>query len=404
MQYISPLPSLRFQEKYPRSLTICGSTGSIGVNTLAIISAYPELFKVFALGAGKNIALVKEQALKFKPKYIAVQEEMGAKELESYFSSSDYKPEILFGQEAYAFIASHEEVDVFVSAQVGAAGLKATLAAANGSKVICLANKESLVLAGDFIKEACYRTNASILPIDSEHHALFQCLLGHEYKDVNSLIITASGGALRDKSYEFLQRAKASDALKHPNWSMGAKITIDSATLMNKGLELIEACYLYGVDISSIKVVVHPQSIVHSMVEYNDGSIMAQLSKPDMRLPIAHCIAYPKTLEASTCSLPLLDLALESKLSFENVNNTHFPCLEIAKNAYKENKSIALNAANEELVAAFLKDRIYFMQIPEILESILEKADYKISTTDDIFLIDEEYRRKCLEKIQAIRN
>ncbi len=405
MQYISPLPNENYKATFPRNIAICGSTGSIGVNTLNIVKAYKELFNIIALGAGKNIDLLKEQACFFKPKFLVVQEEDCAKKLkESLSQEKDYKPEILFGQEAYAFIASHEEVDTFVSAQVGAAGLRATLAAANAGKVICLANKESLVLAGDFLKEACHKSGASILPIDSEHHALFQCLLGHDNKDVENLVITASGGALREKSYEFLQKARAKDALKHPNWSMGAKITIDSATLMNKGLEVIEACYLYGVDISSIKVVVHPQSIIHSLVEYKDGSLIAQLSKPDMRLPIAHCLAYPKMLTAQKCSLPLLDLAKQALLSFEDVNNKHFPCLELAKNAYKENKCVALNAINEELVSAFLEDSIYFMQIPSILESILEKANYTIHNVDDIFSIDEEYRRKCQEKILAIRN
>ncbi len=290
MKYISSLPTQEYCQTFPRVLSICGSTGSIGVSTLAIVDAYPDLFEVHALACGKNIDLLAKQALKYKPSYLVVQEEKLISELkEKLISAKEYKPTILFGQEGYEIIASLEKVTTFISAQVGASGLRATIAAARAGKVICLANKESLVLAGNLLRDICQINNAKkavILPIDSEHHALFQCIRSfetEESKHVRSLVLTASGGALRGKSLDFLKKASVEDALKHPNWKMGAKITVDSATLMNKGLEVIEACQLYQVDLSKVEVLVHPQSIIHSMVQYQDLSYIAQLSKPESR-------------------------------------------------------------------------------------------------------------------------
>ncbi len=403
MQYITSLPNLDYCNQFPRKLSICGSTGSIGESTLKIVSQYPELFEVIALGAGKNISLLAKQALAFRPKYLVVQLEENINDLKNLLSTDkSYSPEIFHGQEGYEIIASLDEVDTFISAQVGAAGLRSTFSAAKSGKVICLANKESLVLAGDLLREECKKTNASILPIDSEHHALFQCLHGHNPKDVRKLVLTASGGALRDKSFEFLSNAKASDALKHPNWSMGAKITIDSATLMNKGLEVIEACHLYGVDLSIIDVVVHPQSIIHSLVEYEDYSFIAQLSTPDMRLPIAHCLAYPQMLTGEKCELPTLSLAELGKLTFKEVNTKHFPCLDLAKKAFFEKKCVALNAVNEVLVEAFLKDRITFMNIPQLIEVVLEKSEKDPLTLEGILAADTQFRLQAYEEINKI--
>lgn len=403
MQYISSLPQNSYANHFPRKISICGSTGSIGVNTLKIIGNYPDLFQPIALGAGKNIVLLSQQAVKFKPQYLVVQEENLLEPLKDLIKDiAGYKPVILVGQEGYEEIASIAEVDVFVSAQVGASGLRSTFAAAKAGKIVCLANKESLVLAGGLLREVCMQTGASILPIDSEHHALFQCLCGHEAKDVQKLILTASGGALRTKSYDFLQNARAEDALKHPNWSMGAKITIDSASLMNKGLEVIEACQLYGMDLSSVEVLIHPQSIIHSMVEYKDNSCIAQLSTPDMRLPIAHCIAYPLMLEAEKCDLPKLDLIKLGQLTFEEVNNKHFPCLEIAKQAFRERKCVALNAANEVVVEAFLGNKIRFMQIPSIIEEILVNAQKDPASIGDILAFDSIYREQSYTYIKNL--
>ncbi len=412
MNYISPLPSEEYckdfaQNNKKRSLCICGSTGSIGVSTLKIAAAHKELFDIFALGAGKNIALLAEQVVEFLPKYIVIQDKVDKDKLKNILKEKFLQakldmaqmPEILAGQEGYEYIASHDEYSTFVSAQVGASGLRATLAAAQKGKVVCLANKESLVLAGSLLREICNKTKATILPIDSEHHALFQCLLGHKKEDVHKLILTASGGALRTKSLEFLQKAKASDALKHPNWSMGAKITIDSATLMNKGLEVIEACHLYGMDLYTIDVVVHPQSIIHSMVEYKDNSIIAQLSKPSMLLPIAHCLAYPLTLEGESFEMPRLDVKKMMDLTFEEVDNVKFPCLDLAKEAFRQKKCVALNAVNEIVVEAFLNDSIAFMQIPAIIEEILQSAAIDPNNINDILLFDAECRAKTREKL-----
>ncbi len=409
MQYISPLPEINeynYAQTFPRKLSICGSTGSIGTSTLKLVDTYPELFEITALGAGKNIELLAKQALIHKPPYLVIQEESSVPKLQNLLKAmQDYTPCILHGQSGYEQIASLEEVSVFVSAQVGAAGLRSTLAAAKSGKIICLANKESLVLAGDILRKICMQTKACILPADSEHHALFQCLCGHESQSVRKLILTASGGALRGKSYSFLENATVKEALNHPNWNMGAKISIDSATLMNKGLEVIEACHLYGMDISLIDVVIHPQSIIHSLVEYKDFSCIAQMSVPDMRLSIAHCLSYPHTLEGEKIGLSKLDLVELGKMTFEAVNSINFPCLEIAKQAYRDKKCVALNAANEELVEAFLQEKIRFMQIPFILEKILATAQQDTqninpdSGMEEILSADNECRIKTKELI-----
>ncbi len=399
MQYISSLPSDSYNSTFPRKISICGSTGSIGISTLKIVDAYKDLFEVIALGAGKNIELLFEQVKKFLPQYIVLQDEeilVQFKELIKSFEAykkNNYKPIFLYGQEGYEHIACLEEISTFVSAQVGASGLRATFAAAKAGKVICIANKESLVLAGHVLRDICAQSKACLLPIDSEHHALFQALLGHEYKDVKKLLLTASGGAFRGKNSHYLQNAKASEALNHPTWSMGSKITIDSATLMNKGFEVIEACHLYGVDIDSVDVVIHPQSIIHSMVEYKDNSLIAHLSSPDMRLPISHALLYPRMPEGEICALPLLDLIKQSSITFEAVDNISFPCLELAKRAYREQKCVALNAANEILVEAYLQDRISFMDIARIIEKVLGKAQNDGNTLEAILELDKEYRR-----------
>ncbi len=410
MKYISSLPSNTYAENFPRTLAICGSTGSIGVNTLKIVEAYPHLFKVCALACGKNVDLLAKQALQHRPSFLVVQEEsMLVRLKENLDKAKDYKPTLLYGQEGYESIAALDEISTFISAQVGASGLRSTIAAAKAGKLICLANKESLVLAGSLLRAICAKTKAMILPIDSEHHALFQCIKGIENndetyaKDVLSFTLTASGGALRDKPLEFLKQASIEDALAHPTWSMGAKITVDSATLMNKGLEVIEACQLYDVDLSLVEVLVHPQSIIHSMVQYKDFSHIAQLSTPDMRLPIAHCLAYPRMLEGEKLQLPRLDLAKIGNLTFEKVNNTHFPCLEIAKQAFKENKCVALNAANEIAVEAFIKKEILFMQIPELIEKTLDFAQSDEQDLESILAFDALYREKTSSFLNRLK-
>ena len=280
-RYITELPSSEWENSFPRPVVLLGSTGSIGVNTLRIIEKHPDLFQVVALAGGRNVERLIEQALRWRPPYLGIQTEEGRKALLAALPSG-YEPEILVGPQGYAELASLPEASTVLSAQMGAAGLRATMAAAEAGKVICLANKESLVLAGGMLRETCARTGAVILPVDSEHNAVFQGLRGRNPETVRRIILTASGGPFRGKKRDFLATVTPAQALKHPNWSMGAKITIDSASMMNKGLEIIEAHHLYGLPLERIGVLVHPQSLVHSLVEFEDGSLMAQAGTPDM--------------------------------------------------------------------------------------------------------------------------
>lgn len=363
-----------------------GSTGSIGVNTLRVLDAWAKRreaapaqeagsFLVTALAGGRNLALLAAQAERWRPPVLALRDadgEFGVDALKKLLPSG-YHPEILAGQAGFAAVAARDDVDLVLSAQVGAAGLRATVAAAEAGKVICLANKESLVLAGPLIRSICARTGAAILPVDSEHNALFQCMTGRAPEEIRALILTASGGPFRGRTREELRLVRPEDALKHPNWSMGAKITIDSATLMNKGLEVIEACYLYDMPVDAIKVAVHPQSIVHSLVELQDGAVMAQLATPDMRLPIAACLSWPLMLE--NAGIAPLDLLACAPLTFEAPDSAAFPCLDLARRALAEGKTAELNAANEVAVERFLKNDIAFLDIPALVHTILEASE-----------------------------
>lgn len=385
MQYISALPSWNTVEEHhtQKKLAVMGSTGSIGKNTLKIAQDAPHKFSIYALAGGKNIKLLAEQANSFRPKLIAIQHKEDITELKKLLTPN-YYPEIVAEKEGYTYIASHPQVDMLVSAQVGAAGLHATVAACQSGKTICLANKESLVLAGDIIRSLAKSHNAVLLPVDSEHYALFQCLfpsimnteksLQERYlKQVSKLILTASGGPFRGKDISFLEKVTKEDALKHPNWNMGAKISIDSATLMNKGLEIIEAHHLYNIPLEQISVLVHPQSIIHSMVEWQDGSIMAQLAEPNMRLPIAACMMMPELATTKINTLNVLDLT-QYTLTFEQADTETFPCLNLARKAHAQNLCIELNAANEVAVELFLNDAIGFTDIPRLIQSVLETS------------------------------
>ncbi len=368
VNYISPPPSLAWQQE-KRRLVLLGSTGSIGVNALRIIAKNPQQFDIIALAGATNVQLLAEQAELFRPPYLAVYGQAEADVLHKLLRKV-YKVEILQGQEGYAELASLQEANTVLSAQVGAAGLRATVAAALAGKVICLANKESLVLAGDLLRLICAHTKASILPVDSEHNALFQMLAGRPEGHISKLIITASGGPFRGKKTKDLQGVSCKDALKNPNWSMGAKISIDSATLMNKGLEVIEAYHLYGVKPHKIEVVVHPQSIIHSLVEYTDNSMLAHMGEPDMCMPIAHCLNWP---HAQPCGVQNLDLVRLGQLTFEEPDITTFPCLQLAKRAldHRGGECVVLNAANETAVELFLEGRISFLDIPALIEHAL---------------------------------
>ena len=368
--YISPLPDTRWQNTWPRRLSILGSTGSIGRSAVEIVRMEPEKFLVTALAGAMNIALLAEQALEFHPPFLAVQSQEGAAALRARLPQG-YTPEILVGQEGYETLASLPQADIVLSAQVGAAGLRATVAAAEAGKVIALANKESLVLAGTRLRALCAATGAVILPVDSEHNALFQCLAGNDPKAVERVILTASGGPFRGATRNQLAHATVEAALAHPNWSMGAKITIDSATMMNKGLEIIEAHHLYGLPLERIDVLVHKESIVHSLVEYRDGSQLAQLGSPDMRVPIAHCLGWPQRLNTG---VKRLDLAACGTLTFTAPDEDAFPALGLAKRALREGKGcpVVLNAANEEAVAAFLAERIGYLDIADLVAHALD--------------------------------
>jgi len=387
--YISPWPESAPLPPFPRSISILGATGSIGASALKVIRKHPDLFKVTALAGGRNAKRLAQLCTTFQPPFVAVLDEQTRKDFIAYLPCG-YKPEILTGPQAYVTLATLDEVDTVLSSIVGAAGFEPTLAAAKAGKMIGLANKESLVLGGHIIRQACHESGATILPVDSEHNALFQGLMGHGKNDdeLKRLILTASGGPFRGKDRAFLETVTREQALNHPNWDMGAKISIDSATLMNKGLEVIEACHLYGLPVSDVDVVVHPQSIIHSLVEYIDGSQLAHLGMPDMQVPIAHCLCFPNRVEVE---VPQLNLAQVGNLTFEEPDLEAFPCLRLAREAYDAGPShpIVLNAVNEIAVAAFLDEKIRFLDIPAMIESALDRhVSVDVSTPEAVLELD----------------
>ncbi len=377
--YISLWPAHAAELPFPRNLAILGSTGSIGVSALSVVARHPDLFRVVALAGGRNARRLAEQATALRPGVLAVLDAATAAELKALLPVG-YHPEILVGPTAFETVAALPGADLVLSAIVGAAGFLPTLAAARAGKRIALANKESLVLGGRLIRAACRASGAVILPVDSEHNAIFQALAGHDgaHDDTGNdtelakLLLTASGGPFHGRDAAFLAAVTPAQALSHPNWSMGPKISVDSATLMNKGLEVIEACHLFGLPVAQVEVLVHPQSIVHSLVEYVDGSQLAHLGLPDMRIPIAHCLCYPKRV---SLGMPRLNLASAASLTFEAPDETLFPCLGLAKAAYGASHShpVALNAANEVAVDLFLQGRIGFLDIPRLIEAALAR-------------------------------
>ncbi len=370
IDYLAPLPHDRWIQRCPRRVSLLGSTGSIGENALRVIAAHPQYLTVVALAGGRNVRRLAEQALQWRPLWLAVIDADTAQTLKVSLPD-DYKPNIVYGEEGFAQLATLPEADTVLSAQVGAAGLFGTLAAAVAGKVICLANKESLVLAADLLQKTCRASGASLLPVDSEHNAVFQALYRRE-QDVKQIVLTASGGPFRGYTRQQLASVTKAQALKHPNWTMGAKITVDSATLMNKGLEVIEACRLYGVEREQVAVWVHPQSLVHALVEFSDGSLMAHLGAPDMRMPIAQCLTWPHCLDSG---VQTLDLKSVSALTFEEPDLSSFSCLALAYRALAEGTQscVVLNAANEVAVEAFLTERIGFLDIATLIEQTLNQ-------------------------------
>ncbi len=401
ISYISPLPDASLAEEFPRSVMVLGSTGSIGVNALKVMAEHPSDFHVVGLAAGENAELLAEQARSWRPLCLGVLHENAARRVRELLPSG-YRPEIFVGPAGYAAMAALPEARLVLSAQSGAAGLPSTLAAARTGKIIALANKESLVAAGDLVREACRASGATILPVDSEHNAVFQAVAGHNFQDVRRIILTASGGPLRGLDKDALARVTPEQALNHPNWSMGAKISVDSATLMNKGLEIIEASHLFGLDLSRIDVAVHPQSIVHSLAEFRDGSILAHLGPPDMRIPIAYCLGYPRRLGLDVRPLDLIEAGT---LTFEAPDLTAFPCLGLAMEALTRGLGhpTALNAANEVTVELFLAKRIRLTDFARLISQAMEVCgDQCPGCLEDVLALDNEARSRVREWAAAI--
>jgi 1-deoxy-D-xylulose-5-phosphate reductoisomerase len=385
-----------------KKITLLGATGSIGMSTLEVIALHPDRFQVFALSAHRNIERLFEQCQRFKPRYAVVIQESAAEQLLARLKQVDLPTEVLVGVEALSLIAAHPETDYVMAAIVGAAGLKPTLAAAHAGKRVMLANKEALVMSGQLFMDAIKAGGAELLPIDSEHNAIFQCLPPqNRQQGVHQLLLTASGGPFRTWSAERLESVTPQQAVAHPNWSMGQKISVDSATLMNKGLETIEACWLFDMPMANVEVVVHPQSTIHSMVTYCDGSVLAQLGNPDMRTPIAYALGYPERLSSGVKPLDFFQLA---RLDFERPDLERFPCLRLAAEAHNTGgyATIALNAANEEAVQAFLNYQIKFTDIPILIEQVMAQARSGTPTTlDSIFIQDKDSREAALSWIKT---
>jgi 1-deoxy-D-xylulose-5-phosphate reductoisomerase len=375
-----------------KRLAILGSTGSIGVNALDVVRQFPERFEVIGLSAGHNIQLLKQQIQQFQPKVVSVLNKELSNALQRELSPTPL--EILHGVEGLIQVAIHPEVDQVISGLVGAVGLIPTLSAIKTQKAIALANKESLVMAGEIIMEEAKKNRVQILPVDSEHSAIFQSLLGHQKEDVHRLILTASGGPFLNLPMDKLHEVTVKDALSHPRWEMGKKITIDSASLMNKGLEVIEAHWLFNIPVEKIDVQIHPQSIVHSMVEYIDGSIVAQMGITDMRIPISYALSYPQRLHLN---LPHLDLSQKGGLTFFPPDPERFPCLKLAYQSIKigETMPTILNAANELAVNAFLEGSIKFTDVPLLIQRVMEGHEVKSAhTIEDILRADQWARER----------
>ncbi|OEH85850.1 1-deoxy-D-xylulose-5-phosphate reductoisomerase [Desulfuribacillus stibiiarsenatis] len=379
-----------------KKIAIIGSTGSIGTQTIDIVREHIEHFEVVGLAAGTNLEILEAQIREVKPRIVSVANIQLAKELKERIKDIQQPIEIVYGIDGLNAVATIDEADVVVTAVVGIMGLLPTINAIKKGKKIALANKETLVAAGSLVMNLAKQYQAEIIPVDSEHSAIFQCLQGESVKSVESIILTASGGSFRGKKKEELKGVTVTQALNHPNWSMGAKITIDSATLMNKGLEVIEAHWLFGIPYDKIKVVVHPESIIHSMVEFEDTSIIAQLGLPNMRIPIQYALAYPKRIINRQ---PKLDLTKISKLNFENPDIETFQCLQIAYEAGRIGGTapVVMNAANEVAVQLFLQERIEFLEIEHIIKEMLSRHSViQHPSLEQIIDVDDWTRKQIL--------
>ena len=384
-----------------RSISVLGCTGSIGVSTLDVARQFPDRFRVEALACATNYPLLKEQIREFRPRLVSVLNDTIAEKLKASLVGEAWQPEIAVGPAGYRDAAIIAEADILVSAMVGAAGLLPTLAAIDAGKTIALANKETLVVAGEIVMLAARERNVTILPVDSEHSAIFQSLQGKHRESLRRILLKASGGPFFRQSRAELEAVTPEAALRHPNWSMGRKITIDSATLMNKGLEVIEACWLFGVPVEQIAVHIHPESIIHSMVEYVDGSVIAQLGIPDMKIPIAYALSYPERLPVKS---PQLDLFSLQKLTFYPPDVERFPCLGLAFEACRTGSTMpaVLNAANEIAVEAFLDNRIGFLEIPTLIESVMQAHEIaEVLTLEAVLAADTWAREEARRRAQS---
>lgn len=389
-------------------VAVLGSTGSIGLSTLDVLARHPDRFEVFALTAHSNVARLREQCLALRPQFAVVVEPAAAARLASELQLAACTTRVLVGEAALSEVAAHDQVDAVMAAIVGAAGLRSSLAAARAGKRIMLANKEALVMSGPLFMQAVREGGATLLPVDSEHNAVFQCMSGPgatqagvTRADVRRVLLTASGGPFLRTPPSALRAVTPEQACKHPRWVMGRKISVDSATLMNKGLEQIEACLLFALPPARVEVVVHPQSIVHSLVEYIDGSMLAQLGNPDMRTPIAHALGWPERIGSGVESLDILRAA---RLDFEAPDATRFPCLGLARAAAEAGGTApaVLNAANEVAVEAFLQRRLSFLEIPEVIERVLARhRTLPANSLDDVLGADDWARREAQAALTA---
>ena len=381
-----------------KQLCILGSTGSIGTQTLDVVRAYPERYGVYALCANKSIDLLVAQAKEFHPEVVCIADESLYEALSSQLSAIHFEGKVWTGADAIAEVVTMGSVDIVVAAMVGYAGLRPTIEAIKAGKTIALANKETLVVAGEIICDLAIQHHAPILPVDSEHSAIFQSLVGEDRSEIEKILLTASGGPFRTFTREQMETVTAADALKHPNWEMGAKITIDSASMMNKGFEVIEAKWLFGVPVEKIEVLVHPQSIVHSAVQFTDGAIKAQLGAPDMRLPIQYALSFPERLASD---FPRADLFALKNLTFEKPDMERFPNLGLAYEAMRRGGNIpcVLNAANEVANLAFRENRCGFLQMSDIISETMAKAAFIAKPTYEDYVATDLEARKIAEEM-----
>ncbi|MEQ1484477.1 1-deoxy-D-xylulose-5-phosphate reductoisomerase [Methyloglobulus sp.] len=389
-----------------KGLCILGATGSIGVSTLDVAARHPHLYKIVALTANSNIDALFEQCLAHHPQYAVVVDESKSQEFKDKINNSPVSDiKVLTGSKALEDVATLDEVDSVMAAIVGAAGLLPSLAAAKAGKTVLLANKEALVMSGDIFMDAVSASGAHLLPIDSEHNAIFQCMPAHyqtgtDGKQVRRILLTASGGPFREMPIELMADVTPEQAVAHPNWDMGKKISVDSATMMNKGLEMIEACLLFNMSPDQIQVVIHPQSVIHSMVDYVDGTVLAQMGNPDMRIPIAHAMAWPERFDSGAKQLNIFDVR---RMDFEEPNLERFPCLRLAYKAINAGGTMptVLNAANEIAVEAFLDRRVKFTDIPVIIEQCMDAIAVAVADTLAVILDHDQQARVVAKQIIA---